>query len=300
MSSFTSSTHKGLALSVRHHLSVDVEEFFHASAMEDHIPRERWDDVPRRSMKVVDDLLEHLARSGVKGTFFVLGWLAEREPAMVRAIARAGHEVASHGWSHRKVTTLSQEEFREEVRRSRRLLEELAGQPVVGYRAPSFSILPGFEWALDVLLEEGFEYDSSMFPVRVHPGYGYPDAQRDPHRLTRPGGSIVELPPATLRVGPLSLPAAGGAYLRFFPVGLVARALVSAGERGVPGTLYLHPWELDPGLPEFAAPWRTQLRMRHGSRKMSRRLEKLLSRFRFQPMGETARRIGGRGGEEGR
>ena len=269
----------------------------HASAMEPYISREQWESLPRRSPMLVQRILEHLADAEVKGTFFILGWLAEREPDVVRAIADGGHEVASHGWDHRRVTALSPGEFRDDVRRSRALLQELSGQGVTGYRAPSFSILPGFEWALDVLLEEGYEYDSSMVPVRVHPGYGYPRANPDPHPLRRPAGTLQELPPATLRVGPMNLPAGGGAYLRFFPVTLLRRALKAAEARGVPGTIYLHPWELDREMPPFQAPWATRLRMRGGIRTVPRKLSALTSAFRFRTMEETVRSMEGTMGE---
>ena len=237
---------------------------------------------------MIGKILRQLAEADVRGTFFVLGWLAEKEPGMVKAIAAEGHEIASHGWHHERVTKLSPDEFRTDLKRSRDLLQDLVGRPVVGYRAPSFSILPGSEWALDVLLEEGFQYDSSMYPVRIHPGYGYPHADRDPHLQERPGGVLVEIPPATLKVGSLNLPAAGGAYLRFFPVGLIRRALRSAEGRGVPGTLYIHPWELDEDMPSFAAPRKVQLRMRGGIKTVSRKLSALFRDFRFRPMIETA------------
>jgi len=271
-----------------HHFTVDVEEFFHPTAMEPFFPDASWDALPRRSPTLVPRILEHLDRHDVRGTFFVLGWLAEREPAMVKAIAAAGHEIASHGWSHRRVTHMQPGEFRSEARRSRMLLEDLAGQPVIGYRAPSFSILPGLEWAFDVLLEEGFRYDSSVFPVRVHPTYGYPDADRDPHVLDRPAGALVEVPPATLRVGGLTLPAAGGAYLRFFPVALLRAALASAERRGVAGTCYVHPWEFDRDMPSLPGPWLTRLRMRGGIRHTWRRVRAVTRRYRFRPVRDTA------------
>jgi len=280
---------------VRHHLTVDVEEFFHASALERFVPREQWEAMPRRSPSLAARLLDHLAQADVKGTFFVLGWLAKREPEMVKAISSAGHEIGSHGWDHRRVTTLSPAEFREDVRSSRAALQDLSGQSVAGYRAPSFSILPGFEWALDVLLEEGFHYDSSMVPVRMHPGYGYPRANPDPHRIPRPSGTMVEVPPATLRLGRMRLPAGGGAYMRFFPVGLLRSALKSAEARGAPGTMYVHPWELDEEMPAFRAPWPTQLRMRGGIRGLGRKLSVLTSAFRFRRMGETVRELVGDG-----
>jgi len=279
-------------LSISHHFSVDVEEYFHASAMDPFIRREEWESLPRRSPVLVRRLLDHLQEAGVKGTFFVLGWLAEREPEMVKDIAERGHEIASHGWSHRRVTALSPPEFREEIRRSRQRLQELSGMEVTGYRAPSFSILPGVEWALDVLLEEGYRYDSSMVPVRVHPGYGYPRASPDPHLVVRESGTLVEMPPATLRLGAISLPAGGGAYLRFFPVGLLKAALRSTEARGASGTLYLHPWELDEEMPAFRAPLITRLRMRGGIRGLPGKISALTSTFRFRTMGETALELG--------
>jgi polysaccharide deacetylase family protein (PEP-CTERM system associated) len=234
-----------------------------------------------------------LAEASAKCTFFILGWLAEREPEMVRAIRKGGHEIACHGWDHRKVTQLRPEAFRDDVRRSKEVLEDISGEEVIGYRAPSFSIVPGTEWALDILVTEGFMYDSSMFPVRVHPGYGYPDAQVDPHVLDLPTGRIWEVPPATLRLGALRLPAAGGAYLRFFPVQLVERALRAAEKRGKPGTVYLHPWELEPNMPRFKAPPLTQIRMKMGIKRMRVRLSRLLSRFTFQTIRDTLSNYGG-------
>lgn len=271
----------------RHHMTVDVEEYFHPTALEGIILRSEWPDLPRRSRHLVSLILDRFSAASVRGTFFVLGWLAEKEAEMVRSISDAGHEVASHGWDHRRVTDLSPEEFREDIRRSRNVLQEVSGQAVIGYRAPSFSILPGFEWALDILLAEGFEYDSSMFPIRLHPGYGYPEAPPDPHGLERPGGTLWEIPPTTLELGRLRLPAAGGAYLRFFPSFLVAKGLAEAEKRGFPGTVYFHPWETDPEMPRVRAPALTRLRMRHGIRPMLRRLETLTARFAFRPIRET-------------
>lgn len=276
-----------------HHLTVDVEEYYHPTALDRYIPRTSWTALPRRSPGLVRGLLQDLDEASARGTFFVLGWLALKEPDMIRAISAAGHEVASHGWDHRRVTDLGPDDFRQDIRRSKEVLEEICGTRVIGYRAPSFSILPGAEWALDILLEEGFEYDSSMFPVRIHPGYGYPDAPPDPHTIQMSGGKIWEIPPATLRIWKLRLPAAGGAYLRFFPARFVEKALISAERRGQPGTVYLHPWELDSNLPPFQAPFLTQIRMRTGTRRMGRRLAHLTSRFRFQPIADTVTSLAG-------
>lgn len=270
-----------------HHFTVDVEEYFHATALAQILPSERWEEVPRRSPALMRVLLDLLDARAVKGTFFVLGWLAEREPGMVREIAERGHEIASHGWGHQKVTELTEEAFREDVRRARTLLRELTGQPVLGYRAPSFSIVPGVEWAMDVLLEEGYRYDSSTFPVRIHPGYGYPDADPHPHRIQRPSGELFEFPPTTLALGGLRLPAAGGAYLRFFPLGLIRAGLRSAERSSQPGTFYVHPWEWDTAPPKVQAPALTRLRMTGGVGRVRRKLERLLSDFPFRPIRDT-------------
>lgn len=271
-----------------HHFSVDVEEYFHPTALRGLIPQSSWDGLPRRSRALVHRILALLDEGGARSTFFTLGWLAEREPDMVRAIAGAGHEIACHGWGHQKLDTLDPRAFREDLQRSRDLLEDLIGERVIGYRAPSFSIVPGTEWALDVLLEEGFLYDSSMVPIRVHPGYGYPSVAPDPHLLHRAGGRLAEIPPATVSFGSLRLPAAGGAYLRFFPVALMKYAARSAHRRGAPATLYVHPWELDSEMPRFEAPPLTQLRMRGGIRTVPRKISSLLEAFTFRPIRETA------------
>jgi len=265
---------------LRHHFTVDVEEYFQVSAFEPHVPRARWGDFESRVGRGVDHLLDALARHRARGTFFVLGWVADRHPEVVHRIARAGHEIASHGWDHRRVTHQTPEAFRESVRRSKALLEDLTGARVLGFRAPSYSIVPGREWALDVLLDEGYRYDSSLFPVRRR-GYGYPRGGRDPHWIERSGGRLLEIPPATLRCAGYNVPAAGGAYFRLLPYGLVRAALADAERRGVPATFYLHPWEVDPEQPRLAVPWKTRLRHYGGLQRVAPRLERLLSEFRF-------------------
>ena len=270
----------------RHHFTVDVEEYFQVAALAPYVSRARWDDIPSRlhvGMRLVLDLL---AERGTRGTFFVLGWVAERHPALVRELAAAGHEVASHGWGHERVTTLTPEEFRASVRDSRRTLEDLTGAQVYGYRAPSFSIVRGGEWALDILAEEGYRYDSSLYPVR-RAGYGYADGGRDPHRLDTSAGPLDELPPATLRVGPATLPAGGGAYLRLLPFALIRESLSSASRRAVPATFYIHPWELDHEQPRFAVPVLTGIRHYGGLRRTAPLLRRLLSTFEFQPIADT-------------
>jgi polysaccharide deacetylase family protein (PEP-CTERM system associated) len=269
----------GLA-TMRHFFTVDVEEYFQVAALAPWAPPQRWEGFESRVEAQVDRLLELLARHDARGTFFTVGWVAERHPAMIRAIAAAGHELASHTWDHRKITDQTPEEFRESIRRTKHTLEDLGGSPVIGFRAPSYSIVRGTEWALDLLLEEGHRYDSSLFPVRRR-GYGYVGGLRDPYWLDRPGGRLAEVPPATLKVGPMTLPAAGGAYFRLLPYALVRSALRSAESRSVPATFYIHPWEYDPAQPRIPVPALT--RVRHYGRLAGvwPRLQRLLRDFRF-------------------
>ena len=271
---------------VIHHFTVDVEEYFQVLALEPYIARSEWDSIPRRleiGMRVLLDLMsEHEAR----GTFFVLGWIAERNPELVREIAKRGHEIASHGTNHERVTTLTRDQFRESVRSSRNTLEEITGRAVVGYRAPNFSIVRGGEWALEILLEEGYRYDSSLFPVRRN-GSGFVGGERDPHTLRLASGPLQEIPPATLKIGRTVLPAGGGAYLRHLPYAFVHAALESAERRGVPGTIYVHPWELDPAQPRIKTGFLTRLRHYGGLARTAPRVERLLSSFHFQPIAAT-------------
>lgn len=273
-----------------HHFTVDVEEYFQVSALEAHVARDDWSRLASRLRPCMEVLLSELAEAGSRGTFFVLGWLAERQPWVVREIADAGHEVASHGWGHRRVTTITPQEFRASIRRSKRVLEDAAGAPVSGYRAPSFSIVRGLEWTLDALLEEGYVYDSSLFAIR-RPGYGYAGGERDPHWLDRPGGRLAEVSPATLRVLGANLPAGGGAYFRLLPYGLLRAALRQAAARGQPGTFYLHPWELDPEQPRLPVPALTRVRHYGGLGRTRARLRRLLREFRFGPIRDTIERM---------
>lgn len=259
---------------------MDVEEYFQVAALESVVPRTDWGALPSRVEESVRALCEMLERHGASGTFFVLGCVADRHPALVRALVRGGHEVASHGMDHRRVTELTPEEFRASVRESKDRLEQIAGVKVLGFRAPSFSIVPGREWALDILIEEGYRYDSSLFPVR-RPGYGYPAGLRDVHRISRPSGTLLEIPPTTVALAGINLPAAGGAYLRLFPYALVRSGFRQAERRQRPGTFYIHPWELDPQQPRLQASWANRLRHYGGLDRVRGRLERLLAEFHF-------------------
>jgi polysaccharide deacetylase family protein (PEP-CTERM system associated) len=271
---------------IRHFFTVDVEEYFQVAALARWAPMQRWGGFESRVEAQVDRLLELLARHDARGTFFTVGWVAERHPAMIRAIAAAGHELASHTWDHRKITDQTPDEFRESIRRTKGTLENLGGTAVIGFRAPSYSIVRGTEWALDLLLEEGHRYDSSLFPVRRR-GYGYVGGLRDPYWMDRPAGRLAEIPPATLKVGSMTLPAAGGAYFRLLPYALVRSALRSAESRSVPATFYVHPWEYDPGQPRLAVPPLTRIRHYGKLAGVWPRLERLLGDFRFTAIADS-------------
>ena len=275
-----------VASSPLHHFTVDVEEYFQASAFDAVLPRLDWWRQPTRVGRAMDRLLQLLAERQARGTFFVLGWLAARQPGLVRRIADAGHEIASHGWDHRRVGDHSTLAFRWSVRHAKTALEDQIGREVLGFRAPNFSIVRGREWALEVLAEEGYRYDSSLFPVR-RPGYGYTNGKRDPHWITCRSGRLAEIPPTVFRWIGLNFPAAGGAYFRLLPYGVTQAALRQCEQRGAPGTFYLHPWELDPDQPRFDVPWLTRLRHYGGLGRSEARLRRLLTEFRFVAIADT-------------
>jgi polysaccharide deacetylase family protein (PEP-CTERM system associated) len=265
---------------VGHFFTVDVEEYFQVSALEPFVERIDWDSYESRVTWPMQQLLRLLARKQARGTFFVLGWVAERMPELVHAIVAGGHELASHGWDHKRITELTPDEFRKSVRRSKQLLEDISGEEVIGFRAPSFSIVPGREWAFDVLVEEGYRYDSSVFPIR-RPGYGYPGAPTDFHWIGRPSGRLGEFPPTTLRRAGMNIPAGGGGYFRLLPYALTKAAFADCAAAASPGVFYIHPWELDPGQPRFQVPLTTRIRHYGRLHATLPRLERLLGDFEF-------------------
>ncbi len=254
--------------------------------MERHVPRDAWDSMASRIDVGMERLLDLLARHDARGTFFVLGWIAERRPDIVHAILDAGHELGSHGWDHARVTDLTPREFRDSVKRTKSVLEHVGGVRVEGFRAPNFSIVPGREWALEILVEEGYTYDSSLFPISRR-DYGYPGGGRDPYWIDCPAGTLIEIPPATLRRFGMTIPAAGGGYLRLLPVGLTHAALTAADRRNAPATLYIHPWELDPEQPRIAVPWLTAVRHYHNLARTEPRLDEILAAHTFRPITYT-------------
>jgi polysaccharide deacetylase family protein (PEP-CTERM system associated) len=265
-------------------MSVDVEDYFHVSALAEAAPRERWASFESRVVANTERLLDLFDEVDVKATCFVLGWVAEHHPGLVKTIAARGHEVASHGYWHQLVYDLTPEAFREDVGRSRRLLQDQSGQPVEGYRAPSFSITNRSLWALDVLIEEGYRYDSSIFPVR-HDRYGIADAPRDVHRLTRASGQILEAPPATVRLAGQNLSIAGGGYFRLLPYAWHHWGIGRRNRRDkAPAIFYLHPWEIDPGQPHLPAGRLSTFRHYTNLDKTEARLRRLLRTYPFGPM----------------
>ena len=271
-----------MTVSATNALTVDVEDYFHVAALAPNIHRDSWASRESRVVGNTQKLLAIFEQFDVRGTFFVLGWVAERHPQLVRDIAARGHEIACHGYSHRLVYEQSPEEFYAETLRAKNLLEEITGSAVVGYRAASYSIVRESLWALDILVELGFAYDSSIFPVR-HDRYGIPNAERVPHRLaTLKGKFIVEWPLATARILGCRLPVAGGGYFRLLPYWLSRWGLASINRRELqPFIFYLHPWEVDPEQPRVSASWLSRFRHYTNLGKCEERLRRLLGEFRF-------------------
>jgi polysaccharide deacetylase family protein (PEP-CTERM system associated) len=262
-------------------LTIDVEDYFQVSAFAAHIRRSDWDSLPCRVERNVDLILGLLARHDARATFFTLGWIAERYPALVRRIVDGGHELASHGYGHLRASEQTPDEFSRDITLSKNLLEQLGGQAVRGYRAPSFSIAAGNLWALDSLQQAGYRYSSSIYPIR-HDHYGMPDA---PRFAWRPNGEhgLLELPVSTVRLLGRNLPAGGGGYFRLLPYAASRWALRRINSRdGQAGIFYFHPWELDPGQPrQRGIGMKTRLRHYLNLHRMEARINRLLGDFRW-------------------
>jgi polysaccharide deacetylase family protein (PEP-CTERM system associated) len=278
---------------IRNALTVDVEDYFHVSAFSDSINRSDWNDHTLRVERNTHRLLDLFDEHGARATFFVLGWVAKRVNSLVREIASRGHEVACHGYSHQLVYEQSPELFREETLRSKTLLEDIVQLPVRGYRAASYSITARSLWALDILAEAGFEYDSSIFPVR-HDRYGMPDAPRFPYQLTTPNGQLlVEFPLSTASFLGYRLPMAGGGYFRLYPYPLTRAGLRQINNKaGKPFIFYLHPWEIDIDQPRITASWLSRFRHYNNLGKCEARLHKLMSEFQFTTSRDVLRDLG--------
>ena len=270
-------------------LTIDVEDYFQVAALAEAVDREDWHSMEYRVEANTHRLLELLERHETRATFFTLGWVAEKSPGLVRDIQKAGHEVASHGYSHQLIYNQTPEVFREETRRSKKILEDITGEPITGYRAASYSITNQSRWALDILAEEGFVWDSSIFPVH-HDRYGMPGTPRWPHRLTTDNGhELAEFPLSTLKFPGYNLPIAGGGYFRLFPYWFSRWGLGSINRQGQPFVFYLHPWEVDPGQPRLDVKWFSRFRHYNNLDVCEHRLEQLLGHFRFTAMGDVLR-----------
>jgi polysaccharide deacetylase family protein (PEP-CTERM system associated) len=263
-------------------LSVDVEDYFHVEAFASQISPKDWDSYVPRVESNTSRILELFAKYNTSATFFILGWVADRFPDLVRQIASASHEIGCHGFSHQHIGHQTPEQFRLDIRKAKNLLTDQVQKDVICYRAPTFSITSATLWALDILAEEGFKIDSSIFPVK-HDLYGMPEAPRFPYwHNTSNGQQLFEFPPSTIRLGNLNLGVGGGGYLRFFPYGVSSWALkrINARERK-PVMVYFHPWELDHDQPRIPAKLSSRLRHYTNLTVMGNKIEKLLQEFRF-------------------
>lgn len=272
-------------------LTIDVEDYYHVSNFANVIPGHKWNSFESRVERNVDRILQFLERHGVKATFFVLGWVGERHPKMVRRIAGAGHEIACHTYSHQMVYQMDPQEFRQDTARAKAILEDQIQSPVRGFRAASYSIVEDSLWALDVLVELGFTYDSSIFPV-YHDHYGIPRWTRFPEMTLTPGGNrILEFPLSTLPVLGYNLPIAGGGYLRIFPPQLIEYGIrrLNNHERK-PAIIYFHPWEIDEDQPRISTNLLTTFRHYHNISKVLPRIERLIKRFSFGPIQEVLKK----------
>lgn len=275
-------------------LSIDVEDYYQVAAFSQHVNYDDWNDWNARNPRVVyntNKILDIFDKHNVKGTFFVLGWVAERYPQLVKEIERRGHEIGCHGYSHRLIYKQTREVFRQETLRAMGFLQDLAQTSVEGYRAASFSICRQSEWALDILHEAGFKYDSSIFPIR-HDVYGMPEAPRIPYRInTRRGGELVEFPMTTRRVMGWQMPVSGGGYFRLYPYCLTRYALQAINSQDeIPFMFYLHPWEVDPDQPRIPAGLLSRFRHYNNLSRCQSRLEKLLGDFSFSTVRDVLRR----------
>ena len=271
-------------MTITNAMTVDVEDYFQVSAFEQYIPKAQWDLLPHRVERNTDKILDLFDEKSIKATFFTLGWVAERYPNLVKRIVTEGHELACHGYEHIRVTEQTPEQFRADVSRSKKLLEELSGKAVKGYRAASYSIGAGNLWALDILQDEGFQYSSSIYPVK-HDLYGMPDAPRFIYEPLA-NQSFKEIPITTMRIGDKNLPCGGGGFFRFYPYFISKWAFkqVNNNEQQA-GIFYFHPWEIDPDQPrQQGLNLKTRFRHYLNLNRMENRISQLLADFNWDTM----------------
>ncbi len=273
-------------MSISNALTVDVEDYYMVSGFASRVRFEDWQAYESRVAKSTMRILELFGRLGVRGTFFILGWVAERNPGLIKEIHSCGHEVACHGYNHRLVYDITPDAFRKDIRKAKDILEGITGQSVTGYRAASYSVIKETLWALDILIEEGFLYDSSIFPIR-HDRYGIPGAGRFPHYVERTAGKLLEFPPSTVKVLGQNLPVAGGGYFRLLPLFLTTMALrrINLSERK-PAVFYIHPWEIDEGQPRLSVGPLAAVRHYSNISRTMAKLERLIKEFKFRPIAD--------------
>jgi len=264
-------------------LTVDVEDYFQVENFKKVIDFSDWGKYEIRVAKNTEKILGLLERANVKATFFVLGWVAEKSPGLVKRIHKAGHEVASHGYAHQLIYTQRPEEFREDLRTAGKILENIIQEPVLGYRAPSYSITKKSTWALDILMEEGLKYDSSLFPIHHDKG-GLPEAKRYPYKIYNHTGYIWEFPISTIRLLNQNIPFSGGGYFRLLPYNLVKLGIKRINKEGFPAITYIHPWELDPEQPRIKAGYLSNFRHYLNISKTEAKLRQMLADFEFKPI----------------
>ena len=266
-------------------LTVDVEDYFMVSAFSDVAPYESWGTYDSRVERNTKSILDILDAHSVKATFFIVGWVADKSPGLVKEIEERGHEIGCHGYTHRMLSDLTEGEFRDDTRRAKNILEDLVGHPILGYRAPSFSLTRRTTWAWDVLLEEGFRYDSSVFPIH-HDRYGYPEFERFSKIVRGNGkGDLMEIPATTLRLFGVNLPCSGGGYFRLYPLRVTEWMFERLNRlEGQPVVFYIHPWELDPGQPRMPGKLLSIFRHYVNIAGTGRKFDLLLSKYRFGPI----------------
>ncbi len=268
-------------------LSVDVEEYFQVSAFGSLIRQSDWPSHESRIEGPLHRLLDLFDRFETRATFFVVGWTAEQHPELIREIHRRGHEVASHSFAHQLIYNMTPEAFRDDLTRCKKILEDLTGEGILGFRAPTYSITAASFWALDILIEEGFRYDSSIFPIH-HDRYGVPASPRHPHLIKREKGEILEFPLSTVRLFGTNVPIAGGGYMRLFPYRFMRWGLQRINrEEGKPAIVYFHPWEIDSEQPKQSVGLLTRFRHYYNLRRMHEKIRRLLADFSFGPVREV-------------
>jgi polysaccharide deacetylase family protein (PEP-CTERM system associated) len=269
-------------------ISVDVEEYFHVEAFAGVISPDSWASYESRIERNTNDILELFLKYNTKATFYILGCVAERYPALIKMIAAVGHEIGCHGFWHRPIYRQTPDQFRLDIRKARNILMEIINAPIVSYRAPSFSVTQATLWALDIMVEEGFHIDSSIFPIR-HDIYGIPNGKRFPYQQITPANKqITEFPPSTIRLGKNNLGVAGGGYLRLLPYNFTRWAIRHINNvENQPIMVYFHPWEIDPEQPRIPASWKSKVRHYTNLNKMRGKIEKLLNDFQFDTVSSS-------------